>query len=132
MKKIEFVHLNNTMYKFLTKGTVAAEIPSTEELMSLTQIGNSRRIAIKCGYSVLKYGENYCKKTGRDLSSSRMKEVIFFLDKSVYSQETIVLILKNEDIAHPIGSLEFSLKHKEMKPFLINSHIFSKLFHKDF
>lgn len=124
MRKTEFVHLNDAERKFLVKGTIAAEVPSSDDLLELTKLGNSRRINIKCGYSILKEDDNYCKKVGRELSSSRMKELTFFLDRSVYSEETVMLLLKNEDLEHPVQSVVYTLKYKDMKPFLVDASLF--------
>lgn len=71
----QFYHNTNSYPK---KFTVCLDVPNREDLLELLLTPNNT-IEIACGYAICSDSDNYSRKIGRELSSSRKKELPFQL-----------------------------------------------------
>ena len=90
---IQFYHSHKN-FDHKRRFTMAVDIPSTKEF--LESVNKHKNINLKLGTALVHSNDNYVKSIGRQISSNRMKEHQFYVEKKFdYSQEVYVC-LKNE------------------------------------
>lgn len=71
---IKYFHDRHKFYS----GTIALEIPTKETLMKILTF-NGIDLELNFGISKLHPNDQYCKKVGREVASSKMKPTLFYL-----------------------------------------------------
>jgi len=77
------IHYCRSSYQ---EGTVAVEIPSKENLTAML-MNHVSRVRLKVGMAVLHPKENFVKKVGRELATSRMKDTFLLLESVAFAGE---------------------------------------------
>ncbi len=101
--------------------TLAVNVPTKEELkLDVWKLlgDNIKDMKLTTGYTKVHPNDQYSKKIGRDLSSSRMVETVFKLENVTITEGIKYLYLKSNDIG-----LTLEIKDGREKVHLINAGI---------
>jgi hypothetical protein len=101
--------------------TYALDVNFNREDLLETVHNFDEPITLMLGQSFVHPNDIYCKKTGREVSMTKLEPVKFKLERVLNNQEKVWLTFVNEDY-----SIEFRVnKHSEKPHFLnIEEHIF--------
>lgn len=114
-------------YHSIFSHTVACKVPSKEfflnQLDMYNKNANSSPFPIEIGVSYLHPSDQYCYKTGRELSKARIKPEQYKIRYVNYSKGSIILQLYKEGTSEGIEYLEFEIKHNRKTPYFIAASI---------
>lgn len=94
---IQFNHQNgNNFVPRNQKQTFAVLLPSAETFTELLE-NPDRSITLGVGVAVCSPKDNYCKKTGRDLSSSRIRPIMYRLRTMHFINRDVFFDLNSDE-----------------------------------
>ena len=121
MTNIQFYHGTKAKSEFEQEFTVAVEVPNRDlfKLDIYNQLGtNIKSIKFKVGYTKVSPKDQYNKKTGREVSESRLEEKSFTLQEIIAIQDAFNVYYASDDVF-----LIFSMNNDSEKVRLIHASL---------
>ena len=119
MQNLQFFHKSGP--KFDSRHTIGLETPSKNDLLDLMAFG-SKKILINLGISYVNPKDQYNRKTGRELTSKRLKPFLYQLKLASYnSEEQLELYLYCLD--SPVEEIVLRISYHSNRVHFINASL---------
>lgn len=108
-RKIQYFH-NIPEFKTIKGFTVAVYVPLPKEIRSMAErfLNNDVSVNLLSAYSVLSPQDQYSRKKGREITSTRLQDKNYVVTSLMYSGGTMRMILSNNE-------MDIMLEHADNK-----------------